>query len=702
MMDLVSGVLLYTAIAIGAAVPQQSHWCGPVEEQERYVTTVPFTYVIGYGDWLADENLMRSLRESPPDLLHINQPVPINHMLGLTESFWDWYPAFISEDAYREKVLEVKAYVEELRKTGVGVIIPYINTSIMLGDHEKRTGFWETYDGWEKLSWLKLGPKPLRDPLLWCGVPRRSLDPYKPTPEYDLWRYEPSLGDPDWRNFQLRCVEEIAACGYDGLFVDDCIMASYAPVDQDRFSGFIASRPSGSVLPKLIPLGTNGQGLRYAETVRYFQHTVTEHVGAMLEAAKKFNPDFFVVPNWGSISRPDGLAPRERAGKSLDVWSRATRLMMLEESYGPGRIAADAIHDYALQYKQCLAYGVQPALLPYLNGRHTTALAYAEVAAGGGGAFVQWASEGQTRAAYTKFFHGNGELLGGLRPWSQVALLYDTDEAHYEYDMHIRDGMRMGRALLDAHIQFDVIAKKDLVRDKLKQYETVVVPNVSRISDQGCSALKAYVQDGGHLLVTGVCATHDEMDRARPRHGWGLAPWVLRGVSESHKQAGAGSVDYVRDIGRLLPASAVDVEGLSDIMPDGIEATLKEIEALRPVQSEPLHQAWADFVERYAIKHLSTTAGPEVRIHVYRRPDGLLTIHFVRYCVSPWEPDSNPPPPVMDKCRVELNLGNDFEVKDAYSIDAMNGRSPVTFKRRGPYCSFEINDLLYHRMVVVH
>ena len=692
----------FLALAVSTPPGDARVWNGPVSDSERYVTAAPFTYVIGYSDWLADEALMESLRESPPDLLHINQPVPVNHMLGLTGNFWDWHPTLISQEAYREKTAAVKRYIQALRDAGAELIIPYINTSIMLGDHEKRTGFWEMYDRWEQWSWLNAGPKPARDPLLWCGVPRKSLDPWKPYPEYDLWRYEPSLGDPDWRRFQLRCVEELASCGYDGLFADDCIMASYAPTDQDRFAGYIASRPSGGVLAKHSLLGLPGQGLRYAETVRYWQDTTAEHLEAMLEAARKHNPDFFIVPNWGSISRPAGLVGRERSGKSLGAWSRVSRLMMLEENYGPGRIAPGAIHDYALQFKQCLAHGVRPALLPYLKGEKNGTMAYAEIAASGGGAFVEpFIGYPGLRKSYRALFHGYAEYFDGLKPWSQVGLLYDTDETHFENDVHIYDGMRMARALLDSHIQFDVILKKDLLSDRLRQYETVILPSVSRLSDRACKALLSYAEDGGHLVVTGDTATHDELDRERPRHQWGLSPWVIRGMGESSRQTGAGFIDYAHDTGRLLPASPIDVEMLADVMPDGIEAAVAELCGSTPITNECIHPFWLRLTGEYAENHLSAKAPPEVRVHVFERPDGAIVLHLVHYCVSPWEPDDSAPPTPLESCRVDINLDGTHQYSSAFGLDAIGGRSEVKFSLRDSWISLEVSNLGYHRMIVL-
>ena len=697
-----SFTLIIAQLFVAAAPPSPliASWHGPVLPEQRYVTGVPFTCVIGYQDWLASERSMTSLRKAPPDLLHVNQPVPIDGAYGLKKGFRDHDTTILSRSAYEEKLQQTKAFVRTMREAGVEIIIPYINSCIMLGDHERRTGFWKLYDRWDEVAWL-LGPKPIRDPFAWCGVPRRSLDPFKPYPEFDMWRYEPSAADPDWRALQIRAIEAVADCGYDGVFIDDCIMASYSPVDQRRFADFVASRASSKVLESPVTLGRSGQGLVYAETVRYWQDAMTEHLEALRQAGQKHNPTFFIYPNWGSISRPMGLAGRETTGKSLETWSRVSRLIMLEENYGPGKVAPGSIYDYALQYKQCLALGVRPAILPYVRGKLPAALAYAEAAAGGGGTFVE-TSNGleDLRQAYRAYYRAGADVLGGLRPWSQVALLYDTDESHYEHNAHITDAMKTGRALLDHHVQFDVIFKKDLNSESLKRYETVFLPNVAYLSDRACESLLAYVRQGGRLIATGQIATHDELARARPRHAWGLRPFITRGMSQSDRDVGKGNISYVADTARLIPTTSIDIESLSDVMLDGIEETLKILAEQPTRQDTQPHPYWQRFTSDYAENHLRTDLSPDVRIHVYQKND-LMTVHFVRYCVSPWEPNDSPAPAPLARCRVTLNLGESFRPKEAYALDAIQGRSEVQMTIHGGIAELVTRDLGFHRMLVL-
>ena len=696
--------LVVSFLLTGLAAPDlRDQWNGPATEEDRYVTTVPFTYVIGYHDWLSDKASMQSLKEAPPDLLHINQPVPVNCNLIFTKGFWgrdNFENTFLSQEEYKERVEQTKAYVKELRTYGVRWIIPYVNSCIMLGDPDRRSGFWDMYDHWDRVEWL-LGPKPARDPVLWCGVPRRSLDPWKPYPEYPEWRYEPSAADPDWRHFLERCVEELAACGYDGTFVDDCIMESRSQVDQERFANYVAARPSSQVLIGPLQLGYPGQGLLYAETVRYWHDSVTELLDLLRDAGRKHEPNFFVLPNWGSISRPLGLIGRETTGKSLESWSRVARLIMLEENFGPGRIAPDSIVSYALQYKQCLALGVQPGLLPYVRGRYPAELAYAEVTAGGGGAFIE-STLGleDLRKAYGSFFRTNVEFLSAMRPWSQVGLLYDTDECHYGHDAHISDAMRMGRALLDAHVQFDVLLKKDLPTDRIRQYDTIILPNVSRLSNAACAAVKQYVEDGGRILATGETATHDELNRERKRQAWGLHPWIIRGMSENDCTVGKGRVIYVKDLARLVKPTSIDVEMFTDILED-VEPTVEQLKKRSAATDSYMHPYWSAFIERYERMYFKADLPPEVRVHIYYRPDGLMTIHFVNYCVSPWELNESTPPEPIKQCTVRLNLGELCNPQDVYTMDVFEGRGPAKITRDDDWGAFTVDNLKFHRMIVI-
>ena len=121
-----------------------------------------------------------------------------------------------------------------------------------------------------------------------------------------------------------------------------------------------------------------------------------------------------------------------------------------------------------------------------------------------------------------------------------------------------------------------------------------------------------------------------------------------------------------------------------------------------PVEDRSLlmHPIWRSFTATYAQEHFRTTLPPEVRIHVYRRTSGVITVHLVYYAVSPWEPDENPPPRPLATAALEINLGG-FHPKSVYALDARNGRTDVRTERDGDWLKVRTDDLSYHRMIVL-
>jgi len=69
--------------------------------------------------------------------------------------------------------------------------------------------------------------------------------------------------------------------------------------------------------------------------------------------------------------------------------------------------------------------------------------------------------------------------------------------------------------LTENHVLFDVMEfwcmnSEDVPRE-IENYELIVLPDISRLSDKDCARLDNYVENGGKLLVTGFTSTKDEM-----------------------------------------------------------------------------------------------------------------------------------------------------------------------------------------------
>jgi len=71
-------------------------------------------------------------------------------------------------------------------------------------------------------------------------------------------------------------------------------------------------------------------------------------------------------------------------------------------------------------------------------------------------------------------------------------------------------------ALWRGHIPFDVILDRDLERpDRLKHYETLILPNSACLSDRQVDAITNFVKDGGKVVASFETGLYDERGRKR-------------------------------------------------------------------------------------------------------------------------------------------------------------------------------------------
>lgn len=105
-----------------------------------------------------------------------------------------------------------------------------------------------------------------------------------------------------------------------------------------------------------------------------------------------------------------------------------------------------------------------------------------------------------------QFHRENEKYMIGIDSGNKALLLHDG-QSENEY-------RGLFELLAENHILFDVrehwrITGEDLSRE-LEEYELVILPEISRLSDADCERLDKYVEHGGKLLATGFISTRDE------------------------------------------------------------------------------------------------------------------------------------------------------------------------------------------------
>ena len=103
---------------------------------------------------------------------------------------------------------------------------------------------------------------------------------------------------------------------------------------------------------------------------------------------------------------------------------------------------------------------------------------------------------------YQRFLADHETLLHPARPWAQIALVYPRrSELEDEADC-LEPLKRIGRLLEDRHLLFDIILDEQLLECAAK-YQTLILPDVRRLSPEEGAHIKQFVEQGGKLIFTG-------------------------------------------------------------------------------------------------------------------------------------------------------------------------------------------------------
>ena len=102
---------------------------------------------------------------------------------------------------------------------------------------------------------------------------------------------------------------------------------------------------------------------------------------------------------------------------------------------------------------------------------------------------------------YQRFLADHETLLHPARPWAQIALVYPRRAELEEEIDSLEPLKRIGRLLEDRHLLFDIILDEQLL-DCAANYNTLILPNVRRLSPEEGAHLKQFVERGGNLIFT--------------------------------------------------------------------------------------------------------------------------------------------------------------------------------------------------------
>jgi hypothetical protein len=144
--------------------------------------------------------------------------------------------------------------------------------------------------------------------------------------------------------------------------------------------------------------------------------------------------------------------------------------------------------------------------------------------------------------------HGAERYLRNEHPLARVALVYSQQSAWFSPpDRSGRDGVEEAalgwyQAMIEARVPFEMVHDRRLDADSLAPFKTLILPNITALSDAQCEQLRQFVTRGGGVIATSETSLNNEWGVARK--DFGLAG--LFGVSFAGRAEGPMHNAYLR------------------------------------------------------------------------------------------------------------------------------------------------------------
>ena len=287
---------------------------------------------------------------------------------------------------------------------------------------------------------------------------------------------------------------------------------------------------------------------------------------------------------------------------------------------------------------------------------------------------------------YQRFMFHHEELLHPADPWSQIALVYPR-RAEMQAEMDCLDALkRIGQHLEDRHWLFDIILDEQLI-ERAGDYETLVLPEVERLSAAEGERLEEFVAAGGRLVFTGNSGRLDVDGSPREEP-------LLQALRASPADGSIGGVAagamHIPD-GPWAPET-VPIKGIPQEMP--IYPRLEE---------DPFGQRFLRELEEFVGRPRLVTDAPWfVRVRAWRPRDvDAVVIHWINYRQDEEAAIEIPLPvgPLQAEC----------EVPAGFRVERVEWRYPemrepllLEHQESGSAVRFMIPRLIAYGMSVLH
>jgi len=477
--------------------------------------------------------------------------------------FGKGYPAHFPVEGTKECGEFFRKLNQEVHARG-SKVVGHFNTTFILGDPEKRAGFFDWYhNGWDTNAF---GPKPTPDPTQMLSVD--ATGKLITTASYKIggWpEYHGCLNNPLWRACLKPMVTDAIARGVDGLIANyyyrrDCLCSHCV----GGFRAWLGTNYTAAQLKeqfaiadlkahafKEIPSWHNPK-----ETSPYKLAALKWTQIALKDAfddvfvthGRRLKPDLLTA-QWNHLGGFNQISGDERCLLPAGLWGRGENYLW----YSTGNAASQTdlangdLGDGTLQLRYIRgAFGPKPFVLGKYEQTRTRATIAEGIANGGAGlgfyANFKNPAGREAMTAYFSFAARHRDLYQDAQPAAELLLLYPRTAVHRGDLEPLARFKAIGRQLAREGYVFDIVPD-DLVTEALTSSRQAVVdcfplgatpvaPRVTRLT------LSAKPEEGA------VANWRKELAAVTRREG---APTVIASVLRQPKRRIVHLVNYNRE-----------------------------------------------------------------------------------------------------------------------------------------------------------
>ncbi len=267
-----------------------------------------------------------------------------------------------------------------------------------------------------------------------------------------------------------------------------------------------------------------------------------------------------------------------------------------------------------------------------------------------------------------------------LKPFFKTAVLYSPCSFAYygsESEEYSEELKGIAMMLLESHIPFEILP--DDLLDNLSEYDNLILPNVTALSQSNIEKIKAFIQNGGKLVSTGLTSFLNEDGSTRSTLGlidvFGTEPKFDSFYKNSFGSGTCVSTKSYLGSEYFHAGNPIDVETQS--RPSTAEnKRISFINNLwKPLNNEPI---------------ITTNAPKEIVFNTFTKGDSLI-VRVINFSGLKWhknEPDS------QTGVHLTIEIPEKWSVESAFQIDFLGDKSDLEFTNSDQQhisCTFNIS-----------